>query len=308
MRERQRWIKRGLIFKPEPVGDWLHTHAAIPVAEQLADDLYRVYFSGRDREGRAQIGFFELDINDPYSILRVSEEPVIGFGPLGAFDDRGVTTSWVVNHLGEKYHYYSGWSLGVTVPFYFYVGLAISRDRGESYEKVSPAPVLERNPVDPYLTASPCVLVEDGLWRMWYVSSTGWEMRDGEPRHYYHIKYAESSDGIRWDRRGVVSIDYKSPDEYAIARPCVIKEDGLYRMWYSYRGSSYRIGYAESPDGIRWERKDDEAGLDVSPSGWDSEMVAYSFVFDHRGTRYMLYNGNGYGRTGIGLAVLERGS
>jgi hypothetical protein len=74
-------------------------------------------------------------------------------------------------------------------------------------------------------------------------------------------------------------------------------------MWYSYRGESYRTGYAESQDGINWQRKDEEAGIDVSPSGWDSEMIAYAHVFNHRGKRYMLYNGNGYGKTGIGLAV-----
>jgi hypothetical protein len=34
-------------------------------------------------------------------------------------------------------------------------------------------------------------------------------------------------------------------------------------------------------------------------------MIEYPFVFDHGGARYMLYNGNGYGRSGVGLAVLE---
>jgi hypothetical protein len=195
--------------------------------------------------------------------------------------------------------------LGVTVPFYFYVGLALSEDGGESYTKVSSAPVLERNDIDPYLTASPCVLIEDGTWRMWYVSGTGWEMKDGQPRHRYHIKYAESSDGIQWRREGVVCIDYGSEDEYAIARPCVIKEDGFYKMWYSYRGDHYRIGYAESRDGIEWQRKDAESGIDVSESGWDSEMIAYPYVFADEGRHYMLYNGNGYGRTGIGLALRD---
>jgi predicted GH43/DUF377 family glycosyl hydrolase len=76
-------------------------------------------------------------------------------------------------------------------------------------------------------------------------------------------------------------------------------------MWYSYRGRSYRIGYAESDNGIEWVRKDEEVGIDVSESGWDSEMIEYPYIFDHEGQRYMLYNGNGYGRTGIGLAVLE---
>ena len=77
-------------------------------------------------------------------------------------------------------------------------------------------------------------------------------------------------------------------------------------MWYCSRGESYRIGYAESDDGIHWIRKDQDVGIDVSDSGWDSEMIEYPFVFDHEGDRYMLYNGNGYGKTGIGLAVLEQ--
>jgi hypothetical protein len=194
----------------------------------------------------------------------------------------------------------------VTVPFYFYVGLAISDDGGETYRKVSAAPILERNEVDPYLTASPFVLIEGSIWRMWYVSSTGWELRNGRPQHYYHIKYAESCDGIEWERTGRVCINYKSKQEYAIARPCVVKDNGVYKMWYSHRGDSYRVGYAESRDGLNWERKDEESGLEVSDEGWDSEMLAYPFVVDYRGCRYMLYNGNGYGKTGIGLAVLKR--
>jgi putative glycosyltransferase len=43
----------------------------------------------------------------------------------------------------------------------------------------------------------------------------------------------------------------------------------------------------------------------VSLIGWDSEMIEYPFVFDHAGERYMLYNGNGYGKSGFGLAILN---
>lgn len=296
----QRWIKKGLLFAPEGNYPWLHSHAALPVV-----DGNRVYFSGRDRQGRAQVGFFETGPEFD-KVNRVSEHPVISLGPLGAFDDSGVTTSWIVNHEGKRYHYYSGWSLGVSVPFYFFVGLAISEDDGETYKRVSPSPILERNEVDPYLTASPCVLVEDGRWRMWYVSGTGWEMKDGRPQHRYHIKYAESRDGIEWKREGFVCIDYKSEDEYAISRPCVVRDGSLYRMWFASRGDSYRIGYAESEDGLNWTRKDEQSGIDVSASGWDSEMLAYPYVFEHEGDYYMLYNGNDYGKTGIGLAVLDR--
>ena len=76
-------------------------------------------------------------------------------------------------------------------------------------------------------------------------------------------------------------------------------------MWYSYRGKKYRIGYAESKDGKRWNRLDHLAGISPSKNGWDSEMIEYPFVFNHNGSRYMLYNGNGFGASGFGLAILE---
>ena len=130
-------------------------------------------------------------------------------------------------------------------------------------------------------------------------------MENGKPKHYYHVKYAESADGIHWGEQRRIGIDFNSPDEYAIGRPCVVKDSGVYRMWYCYRGPSYRIGYAESPDGLSWTRMDRDAGIDCSPEGWDSEMQCYPWVFDHGGRRYMLYNGNSYGKTGFGLALAD---
>lgn len=129
-------------------------------------------------------------------------------------------------------------------------------------------------------------------------------MVDGRARHSYHIRYADSDDGLNWRRLGRVCIDFQAQNEYAISRPSVVRDPDMYRMWYSHRGAGYRIGYAESDDGVVWTRKDEEAGIDVSLEGWDSEMIEYPCVFDHGARRYMLYNGNGYGATGIGLAEL----
>jgi hypothetical protein len=211
----------------------------------------------------------------------------------------------LVEEHGRKHLYYIGWSRGVTVPFYTFVGCAISEDGGRTFVRVSPAPILGRDRHDPFFTTSPWVIVEDGLWRMWYASGASWEASKYGPKHHYNIRYAESDEGITWRRTGRVCIDFAGEDEYAIARPCVVRVGEMYRMWYSYRGDAYRIGYAESADGLDWERKDAQAGIDVSAEGWDSEMIEYPCVFDQDGTWYMLYNGNGYGATGIGLAVLE---
>jgi hypothetical protein len=295
------WEQRGLLL-PAPLPlPWAVSHAALPHVHRSADGGVRLYFSSRDDQGRSHVGRAELRLGGGEPEVEVQPEPILGPGPLGAFDDRGVTTSCLVHEGDRELLYYTGWSLGQTVPFYLYVGSAVSTD-GDRFERVSPAPILDRNAVDPYLTASPWVLVEDGRWRMWYVSCTGWEPTGGEPRQSYHIKYAESEDGISWQRDGLVCIDYAGPDEYAFSRPCVVRDGDLYRMWFSVRGAAYRIGYAESSDGLHWDRKDEQAG--ISSSGdWDAEMQAYPAVFDDGGRRYLLHNGNDYGRTGIGWAV-----
>jgi hypothetical protein len=297
------WLKQGLVLSAPPPVAWGVSHTALPVVRAVSGGA-ELYFSSRDSQGRSHIGRASLAADLSGRPL-VEAEPLLEPGPLGSFDDAGVTTACVVEHHEAVYLYYSGWTRGVTVPFYFYVGCARSTDGGRSFSRVSPAPVMERNEIDPYLTASPWILVEDGLWRMWYVSGTGWELNDGRPRHRYHVKYAESTDGMVWNRSGHVCIDYAGKEEYA--RPCVVRDADRYRMWYCTRGDAYRLGYAESDDGLSWERRDSEAGLQPSAEGWDSEMIAYPAIYDRDGRRHLLYNGNGYGATGVGLA-LEDGS
>jgi hypothetical protein len=138
---------------------------------------------------------------------------------------------------------------------------------------------------------------------MWYGSNLSWGAEQKDMAHV--IKHAQSQDGIHWTRDGAVALGFAAPGEYALSRPSVLREGGKFKMWYSYRGAAYRIGYAESADGRLWTRRDADAGIGVSASGWDSESVEYPQVFDHAGRRYMLYNGNGYGRSGFGLAELE---
>jgi len=301
-----RWKKRGLIFEPPGKIGWIASHAAVPIALHLGGDRFRIYFSGRDESKRAQVGYIEIDINAPTEILAFSQQPVLSFGAPGNFDDAGAMADWIVNHEDRLYLFYTGWNRGVSVPFRNSIGVAVSGDSGRSFEKLHAGPILDRSPHDSCFVASGCVLFDRGRWKSWYISGLRWEPEGERLKHYYHIKYAESPDGINWKRNGTVAIDFKSSDEYAISRPCVVRDRDGFKMWYSFRGEAYRIGYAESHDGVKWERKDQEAGIDVSESGWDSEMVEYAYVFTHGDRTFMLYNGNGYGKTGIGLAILDK--
>ncbi len=300
------WIKKGLIFKPTYGFDWMHAYAWVPTIEKIGENLYKVYFASRNKENFSETGYFTFRMNNPLEILTVTEEPVIKLGPLGAFDDSLVVATTFVEMEGRKYIYYVGWMQGKRVRYYPTIGLATSDDGGKTYQKYSCVPIMDRTKSDPFGMASPFVLTDNGVWRMWYASYRRWDLRNGEPWPQYGIRYAESKDGIHWKRCDMFSII--SEKEEAVARPYVIKEDNKYKMWYSYREqfSEYRIGYAESSDGISWDRFDDKVGIDVSSYGWDSEMIAYPCVFDHNDDRYMLYNGNTLGKDGIGLAVMKK--
>lgn len=307
------WERRGVLLSAPPQRSWSNSHVALPVLETTSENTLNLYYSPRDARGRAYIARARLEVGPDggLAVATHDPDPVLCPGELGAFDDAGVTVSCIVK--GEEgqgtFLYYTGWSLGVSVPFYFYAGLAVRGPGQQRFERVSRAPILERNAVDPYLTASPWVLREgDGAWRMWYVSCARWEMVDDAPRHYYHVRYAESEDGVRWRREGRVAIDFKDPTEYAMGRPCVVRDGERYRMWLCARGESYRLAHASSADGLLWERQDERTEFLGPAQEWDSQMQAYPAVFDRGETRYLLYNGNGYGRSGVGYAVRARGS
>ena len=297
------WCKQGLIFSPSGQYPWMQTHAVCPIPLRLEGDLYRVYFGCRDAQNHPHIGYVEFDIKAPAKNLKISSEYILGPGPRGYFDDNGVYPGSIVEHEQKLFMYYMGRSNGVPPLYYMCIGLVISEDKGKTFRRLFKAPIMARSEFDPWMVSTPFVMKERGIWRMWYLSGFGWDESAGNLHSYYHIKYAEATDGIRWERNGLVCIDLNE-GETNIASPCVLKEDGIYKMWYSFvAGQGYRIGYAESLDGYTWTRKDDEVGIDVSPSGWDSKEMAYPSVFSHEGKKYMLYSGNGFGREGFGLAV-----
>lgn len=308
------WIKKGLIFCPDGNDTQMYSHAAIPFGLPM-DDKLRVFYSSRDKNGRSHPFFLDTTIANPSRINRLEAKPLLELGARGTFDDSGIMPSCVVNNEGVLYLYYIGWNPQVTVSYRLSIGLAISTDYGETFKRYSIAPICDRSLEEPYFNTAPFVIKEKELWKMWYISTTGWELIDDYPEPRYHVKYAESGDGIHWKKTGIVCIDYRS-DAEAIGRPSVFKEHGMYKMYYSYRlisgyrtnrVAAYRIGYAESRDGITWVIKDNEAGITASgdPLAWDHEMIEYCHVLNKGGEKLMLYNGNGFGKTGFGYATAE---
>jgi predicted GH43/DUF377 family glycosyl hydrolase len=300
------WKKLGHVFVADRHREWMLTHAAYPKAFKLNGDVYRIYFSSRDARNRSHIGYLDLDLYKPTEIVALSLDPVLSPGAMGMFDDCGVIPCCIAKVQGRVALYYMGISLAVTVPSNSFCGLAYLNDDLRQATRASPAPIMERSETDPVSGGAAFVHFDEArrLFHMWYESCSDWVANGTVLEARLAIKYATSRDGLHWERSNVFSIPPSEESTY-ISTPCVIQEDSQFRMWFSHKISGrYRIGYAQSLDGVHWTVNNNRAGMGVSKHGWDSEAVEYPFVFNHKGEHYMLYNGNRYGMTGFGLAKL----
>jgi len=281
----------------------LATHAANPLPVSMGGDTYRVFYSGRDAQNRSSVGFVDLDLAR-HALTYVHDRPVFEHGSAGSFYSDGVSIGNCYEAGSERYMLFMGWQNPPGAHWRGDIGrLVVGSDLSLRLDGDGPFMGVDRE--DPVSLSYPWVLPDAGGYRMWYGSTRTWDAGNGEMLHV--INEAVSQDGNRWSRLGL-AVPFELGRAQAFSRPSVIqRSDGGHDMWFSYRGggaSRYRIGYAEQAPGGGWTLRLGEAGIDVSADGWDSEMIEYPFVFDHPGERFMLYNGNGFGRTGFGLAVL----
>jgi hypothetical protein len=245
----------------------------------------------------------DVDPADPCRILDVAERPILDLGEIGDFDDCGANPFAVITFKGRRLMYYQGWQRTLRAPFAVFTGLAIEEADGR-FRKWARTPVLERTSEEPHIRGAPCLMIDNGRLRMWYVSSARWTERAGALHYHVGIRHAVSDDGVSWCVEPGFCLQ-PTADEYAVGRPWVLRDGGVFRMWYSVRSFDrpYAIGYAESDDGLVWRRMDDRAGISRSSSGWDSEMICFPNVIDVGGRRLLFYNGNHHGASGFGCAV-----
>ena len=77
-----------------------------------------------------------------------------------------------------------------------------------------------------------------------------------------------------------------------------------FKMWYCYEKSSgnYKIGYATSINGKKWQRQDKLIKFKGSKSSYDKKMMCYPSILNLKNKKIMLYNGNNYGEKGFHFA------
>ena len=300
-----KWHKLGHLYSVDRLHPKLSSHAANPLPVQLDGDVFRIFFSSRDRHNRSSVGAVDIDIVKGVVTNEISE-PVFEYGPEGSFYDSGVSIGNVYEVGGKRFILFMGWQNPEGSHWRGDVGqLELSDDL--TLTLTSDDPFMRSDREDPVSLSYPWVTkFSDQDYKMWYGSTVTWDGGNGEMVHV--IKEAESRDGKNWRKTGV-EVPHEIGIAQAFSKPTIaMRDSNMLDMWFSYRsgdGTPYRIGRAEGTREGDWKLCLDDVGIDVSKVGWDSDMIEYPYVFDHGGNRYMLYNGNGFGKSGFGLAVLE---
>jgi hypothetical protein len=303
------WKKRGLIFNSKDTSPFAVTGAMIPTPVQLNETELRVYLTFLDSAGIGRPGYVDLDAKNLHKVVRISTEPIFDIGIPGSFDDNGALLCSVVQLKdGRKYFYYAGFELSTKIRYRLLSGLVVT-DHDHKILKKYNTPVLERSEKEQLFRGGPFCIEDNGLFKMWYVAGSDWTKIDGQLKPVYEIKYLESHDGVKWGSEGKTCIKIENPNEHGFGRPWVVYENGMYKMHYSIRVKhlGYRLGYAESVDGVSWNRLDHKMNLDVSKEGFDDKMICYSAVTQVQGKPILFYNGNEFGKTGFGYAELSDG-
>lgn len=301
-----KWVKKGLIYRPQGEASWKQHTALTPTPLLINENVIRIYAGFRDADGVSRIGYVDVSKSNPLHIIKVSEQPVLDVGRKGHFDDNGVILGDLVRDGDLIRLYYVGFQKVEKVKFLAFSGLAISSDNGETFERFSEAPILDRSDEGLFIRAIHSVLQENGVWKFWYSTGSQWQCINDIPYPCYEIRYCESSDGVTFPKESTICIKPEG-DEYRIGRPRVYRLADKYQMFYT-KGNlkqEYLPGYAESEDGILWNRMDNQVGLSVSPSGWDSQTLCYPALLHAEQSTYLFYNGNNMGRDGFGYATLE---
>jgi predicted GH43/DUF377 family glycosyl hydrolase len=286
------------VLSEGPPGSWDDTLVAAGAV--LYDGAtYQMWYggsSGTDRKvGRATSPDGVTWTKNPYI-------PIFESGPPGSWEDVAVGVP-IVQFNGTIYKmWYEGHDGS-----YIRTGYATSPD-GLTWTKKPSQYVLDIGAPGSWEetdVSSPFVIYDGVTYKMWYNGQNN----PGQNR----IGYATSPDGITWTK------DPSNPvldlggvgawDNFLVYCPTVIFDGSSYQMWFGGSdGTTAKIGYATSPDGIIWNKYPGNPVLDLGSSGsWDDADVSFPNVVYDGGSYHMWYTGFDGIRGRIGYATSPDG-
>lgn len=247
-----------------------------PVVYKESYSLYHMLFSGVGNNGSYHIG--HAVSNNGINWMQFIFEPVLSPGIGISWDSHAVIPGAVINDSGHYKLYYCGFASPTSQ---WHIGLATSVNGVDWTKKLDPVLMATSN--SEFQIAPSSVVKHNNLYYMYYYS------RSNELS--YSIKLAISNDGINWNRYSTspIIIANNSGWEFGgIYSASVIKDGNSFKMIYMTKSSKY-FGYAESVDGINWQKQITPIfSFTGTTNNWANNYIMYpNFVKDDN--QYRVY-------------------
>ena len=290
------WVKAGgnPLLSPGSSGAWDDQWVYAP-SVILDGSTYKMWYVSYSAASTSRkIGYATSPDGNTWT--KVGTTPVLSPGTAGSWDANGVSFPMVI----KEDNTFKMWFTGMDASSIGRVGYATSPD-GITWTKYAGNPVLTvggTSSWDSIYVGMTGVVKDGSTYKLWY---RGGSADNGG------IGYATSPDGITWTKSGTAAVlpnlgyDWDSTPYH----PSVIYDGTVYHMWYSgcdYSGSTCQEGYATSPDGVIWTRR--QAVLPMGTAGaFDDESADHAAVLQVGSTLKMYYSGYHAGVYTIGLAT-----
>ncbi|MCS7001487.1 MAG: glycosyl hydrolase, partial [Dehalococcoidia bacterium] len=236
---------------------------------------------------------------------------LFGLGDPGAWDEARVSCpvvrresdGWRMWYYGREHEFPGGVIDGIPMGR---TGCAVSLE-GVRWTKVV-GPGVRGSVLDPsgapgafdaFMVGGTDVVVRDDEYWLYYQGAhDGVMLWDGAPRKGFPLRIgiATARDGMTFRRHPANPVLREGApgewDDYLVGWPRLVAlPDGGWRMYYNARGSRHpgMIGVAESPDGVRWEKRGPVFGPNPDPAAFDSGSVSTRHVIRWQGGYLMVY-------------------
>ena len=199
--------------------------------------------------------FVDVAADAPARVIARPEKPCLLPGPCGHFDAAGVMPTSVIRVGDEIWMYFIGWTVRADVPYHNAIGLAVSNDGGVTFERRFAGPIVGSTAIEPLFCSTADVVRTPEGWKMWYASTTEWCDLNGKLEPRYHLKYAESPDGMAGASRATLPSTTATKTRRLLRGPRCCATGASFQMWFCHRdlvgyrddaARAYRIGYASS--------------------------------------------------------------
>jgi predicted GH43/DUF377 family glycosyl hydrolase len=279
-------------------GEWDDAYVSHP-SVIYENGMYRMWYTGSTGNNIFRIGYATSP--DGLTWTKYGGNPVLDIGGGGQWDDQRAYSPTVLYSNGTYHMWYVGYNGSGS--FNFRIGYATSPD-GITWAKSPSNPVLDLGgggEWDDSRVYAPFVRFDGAIFHMWYSGYDGAN---------YRIGYATSGDGESWLRHPSNPILSPGPggtwDDNRVFGPSLIINGSMYFMSYiGHDGSTYRIGYATSTNGINWHKSPANPVLNLGPATtWDDLHVHSPSILEDGGKVVMWYAGEDGSRTRIGYATI----